>query len=193
MVTTGTSRRTVSYVRKQMMKEGLLPKGRRVTNLPKIPESVKEILPSETSPTISGLLIDGEKLRELAKSENFEDEIADDEDTQKKLLKEIRKIALGVGMHPDTRLSAIQVWAKLKDIAKSKEIGPGNPKTEEEVILRLVRLMQAVGPKLVIKALEAAFERKDTAEEAKIEQTPAFIRTTKTSNPPDYEGNPSET
>jgi hypothetical protein len=191
--TTNVSRRTIVYIRKEMVEEGLLKPGRRTKLERPIPEELpqKQIDSDAKIPIVSGMLLDGETLRNLAKNDDFEEEITDDQDTQRKLLKEVRKLALGAGVHPDTRLSAIQVWAKLKDIAKAKDIGPGLPKTEEDIIFRLVRIMQGVGPTLVLKAIEQAFERINPDDKAPDQQSPAIIGVTETPGPAEYEDSPA--
>jgi hypothetical protein len=183
---TGASRRTVYYVLNKLRKEGLIPSSRK--DKPAT-EEAKE-------PTVvTSQIIDDPTLQAMANSENFDEDFGTEDEVRAKLLRVVQKMAFDPLLHPDTRLSASQVWAKLKDIARSKDLGPGPPRTEDEIIDRLVRLMQGVGPGLVIKALDQAFaQRKDTSDEkAPDQQTPASPGATETPDSTGYDHLPPQT
>jgi hypothetical protein len=106
-----------------------------------------------------GTLLDDANMRALADPNSgfLADLDLDDEETRKKLLREVKRIAFDVEAHPDTRLSATQVWLKLKDMAKTRELGPGVPLTREAAVTRLKDLISAVGLELAVEALLLAF------------------------------------
>lgn len=156
---TGASVRTVRYVISKLRKEGLLPPARRANPAPEViiqPSNSIEVKEIE----VKSMEMTPELLKTMAFSDSLPDSIESEEETRKKMIIEVQKFAFAPNVNPETRMNAIQVWVKLKDIVRGKELGPGNPLTEEAAIERLVRIMQACGPTLVIKALDKAFERK---------------------------------
>lgn len=158
---TKISKRTIMYARDSLIKDGLLPPSR---------QNILETLPEEGKITQYTELLDGKSLSDLAGEAEFEEEIADDVMIQKKLMKEVRTIAFNPVNHPDVRLSAIQIWAKLKDLEKQKDIGPGPPRSESEIIERMTRLMKGVGPNICLKSLEIAFPKGNSNEKAQIDE-----------------------
>lgn len=108
-------------------------------------------------------LLDDATLRTLADpSTTLTDLDLDDEETRKRLLREVKRLAFSPATNPDTRLSATQVWLKLKDMAKSRDLGPGKPLTRAAAIERLVSLLRTVGPDISIAAMYKAFNVKET-------------------------------
>lgn len=162
----GFSKRTVMYAREKMVKEGLLPPSRQTQ--PEHTNALNNREPVEITKMTE--LVEGKTLYELAEQEDFDEEIGDDLEIQKKLMKEVRSIAFNPLNHPDVRLSAITIWAKLKDLEKTKDLGPGPPRKKEDIIERLVRLMKGVGPKIVLESIEVAFPKSKTLENAKIDE-----------------------
>jgi len=149
---TKTSKRTVERARIELMEDGLLTPSRRAI-LDGEPDYSNQTLDTQTLQNIAKTITSDESNEIIEAAEDY------DEETRLKMLKEVKNIALNSGAHPDTRLSAIQIWAKLKDIAKAKDIGPGPPRNEQEIIDRLSRIMVGVGPTLTIKALDFAFKK----------------------------------
>ena len=160
----------VSHVRAEMVKEGLaLP-------LAKVSPMRSHILSYFTPPIKDGEpeidiqkeLTDGKEMQELAISDPSKLDIDDiditDDQMQKKLLKQVQLMAFDPSLHPDTRLNAINIYAKVKDIARAKDLGPGPPRSQDEIIERLVRILRGVGPTLSIKAVHYAFPSEKTNE-----------------------------
>jgi hypothetical protein len=181
---TGASRRTVYYVLNKLRKEGLIPTSRRD---PPATEEAKE------PPIVVAQIIDDPTLKAMAVSETLEDDFGTEDEVRVKLLRVVQKMAFDPLLHADTRLNASQVWAKLKDIARSKDLGPGAPRTETEIIDRLVRIMQGVGPQLVIKAIDKAFQKGTSDEKAPDQQTPASPGATETPDSTGYDHLPPQT
>lgn len=155
---TGASTRTVTYARASLRREGLLPDSRKSTQNP-------ENLPTET--------LSPEDLKRLEKAENIDDELGDDDQIRLKIVRSVQRMALNPKLAPDTRLSASQIWVKLKDVSKEEELGPGAPRTEAEVIDRLLRIFEAVGHRTVLKALEMFTKKELLDENSENQQTPA--------------------
>lgn len=163
--------RTVAMARRELMNEGLIPASRRV-NRPvlKKQDIMDHLLSNKTLQDIAKSSAESKEAQDLLDSVEDFDEF--DEETRKKMLRQVRIIALDPTLHPDSRLSAVNIWAKLRDLAKAKDIGPGPPRSESEILDRLVRLMQGVGPNLVVKALDKAFP-KENADEDKQDSPPS--------------------
>jgi len=143
---TGASPRTVQYIRANLRKTGILEP---VRGQQTAPEGAKVMV---TEPTIASI---------LPQAADLTPEMLSDDAIREKLLHQVQLTAFDPKVSAQTRLDAAQVWVKLRDIAREKELGPGLPRTEEEIIDRLVRIMQGCGAKLVIKALDRAFQRKE--------------------------------
>ena len=166
--------RTVARARKQLADENIVAPGRRgrpaksADTYSYVPEEVVPEVPSspsdEPAPTEvkvaapvaikSSSLLDARALTDLS---NMLDRIEDNEDdaeSQKLMLRQVKRMAFDLKLHPDTRMSAMQLWTKLRDMVKSKELGPGKPLTREDALDRLVLLIQAVGPALVLEAMD---------------------------------------
>ena len=158
---TGASRRMVFYVKQKLRKEGTLPPSRR-----------DDVLTEKPTEEIELITLGNKTLSDLSQMD-LEAEFGNEDETRTKLLIEVQKIAFNAVVHPDTRLSAIGIWVKLKDIAKTKDLGPGPPRTETEIIDRLVMMFKAVGPKLVVSAIEIAFRKESPNETAQVEQETA--------------------
>jgi len=198
---TGVSPRTVASARADLIVEGVLQPNRRVPEPTKIEISQKidEIKPAEATDQplteeSEKQMLGGKTLREIVDVEVDED-LENDEETRKKLLRIIKNIAFNQRTHPDTRITAIQAWTKLRDIARTKELGPGLPLSEEDVLNRLTRIYRAVGPKLAIKALEMTFqiEKDSNASQTSNQQDSTPIGTTEAPIEAGYESSPSQT
>lgn len=152
---TGVSMRTASQAHSDLARTGKVPMGRNNAASP------------TAKRTATTGLIDDTTMAKLALTSGNDDLLdidinnLDDESIRKKLLKGIIAIAFRPGIHPDTQLAATQVWAKLKDMARAKELGPGKPKTREDAVARLTELLIAVGPEIAIAAMTAAFNLKE--------------------------------
>jgi hypothetical protein len=159
------SQPTVSNIRRELRERNIIPPSRRGGNpLSGRVETLLTVDPSAASvderpvspqePASPLPSITPTELLAIGATE-FTDE--NDEETRKKLLARCRAIALDPGMHPDTVLSASQVYIKLKDAVRAKSLGPGRPLTHEDAVARLARLMSACGPNIVHEAITSAF------------------------------------
>lgn len=155
---TGASTRAVTYARAALRNEGRSSNSRKTQSLPPHSEA------TELTP---------EAIEKLSSSENIELEIGDST-TRALIVRSVQRMALDPRLHPDTRLSASQIWVKLKDLARTTELGPGPPRTQQEIIDRLLRIFKAVGHPTVLKALEIFTEKELSHETSEIEQTPTL-------------------
>lgn len=181
--------RTVARARKKLVAEGILQPGRNAplqlvkpevdhmieSPVLQPPEPLKiagRVVPPKTPMKAGDTLLDHEAMKTLA---GMVDQLAQEEDddiTRKKMLIEIKRIFFDPKLHPDTRMSASQVWIKLKDMSRSRELGPGKPMIEDVAIQRMVDLMRAFGATLTIKALYRAFNLEEPNEQTKAQQAP---------------------
>jgi len=99
--------------------------------------------------------VDGEALRQMSQ---MLDDLADEDDdlTRKRMLKQVKRFAFDPSLHPDTRMSASQLWAKLLDMARTKDLGPGKPLTLAAAIERCTDFLNACGPHVYVPAFYAA-------------------------------------
>lgn len=164
MDTFGISKPLVSIIKRTLRERGIIPPPRRGRKPLREVETLlteshspasgekSPVKPQDDAPSLS--IITPAELAALGATE-FTDE--NDEETRKKLLARCRAIALDPEMHPDTVLSASQVYIKLKDAVRAKSLGPGRPLTHEDAVARLARLMSACGPTIVHEAITSAF------------------------------------
>jgi hypothetical protein len=144
---TGVDPVTVGRARKGLIDEGVLaPQTKRRATAPRAKRG-----PAADPNT---LLTDAD-LRDL------ETGAIDDEDTRKRILGSLRKIAFAPGMNYETAMNAMSLWIKLKDQASTKELGPGSPVTYADAKARLLRLMKAVGFELVFECFQELFVPKE--------------------------------
>ena len=185
---TGVAIRTVARAREQLVKEGLLAPGRNATatgadaaalalaaqSVSKVPgDDISEVpgdavsAPPGQAPAAdtlrgsrAGQAIDGEALRQM---NELLDALADEDDetTRKRMLRQVKKFAFDPNLHPDTRMSASQLWAKLLDMARAKDLGPGTPLTLATAIARATDFCRAAGAKVMVPAFYAAFDLGD--------------------------------
>lgn len=167
------SKRTVAYARAQLRASGELPAGRRTA--PNAPdEMLASLAPVIAQVTPAAEALDGPPTPGVPPSIELpppippsalptlpdDGEVDADEDEnsiRRRIIAVARGFALNPELHPDTRLSASQVYMKLKDALKAKELGPGKPLTKEQAISRLSSLLRATGPDLALEALTRAF------------------------------------
>lgn len=160
------SRRLIAYARADLVERGLLPPPRK-----KVPGSgrkrkepvldstghadagtaeAKEAGLAPSAPTdYSNQLLTPDTVAALASVEDVSD-IESDIEAQRRMLREAKRMAFDSKLHPDTRMSAMQLWVKLKDALKSRELGPGKPLNYEAARARGRDLFQAMGMTLVL-------------------------------------------
>lgn len=178
--------RTVARAREQLVKEGLIPAGRNATDtgadaaalavaaksLPVTGGSAEDDPDLDDSDVTGGngapetpiappkpkkgSVIDGEAMRALGELlDELED--ADDETTRKQMLRQVKRFAFDPQLHADTRMSASQLWAKLVDMQRAREQGPGVPMTFAAAKQRCVDFLKACGAKVAVPAFYEAF------------------------------------
>jgi transposase-like protein len=168
---TNVALRTVARAREQLVKEGLLAPGRNATPLTPADAITMAVdakaeadaftepkpRPAASRGSKPGETIDGEAFRQM---NEMLDELADEDDetTRKRMLRQVKKFAFDPNLHPDTRMSASQLWAKLLDMQRSKDLGPGKPLTFDAAVLRATEFLQACGAKVAVPAFYKAFD-----------------------------------
>lgn len=160
----GLSPRTVAYARKILVEQKILPPYKRGVLEPEgeaaAPESPSSPVEQAVSPpkkNIGGTLLDAKALEELGGMLDRIEENEDDIESQKLMLRQVKRMAFDLRLHPDTRMSAMQLWTKLRDTVTSRTLGPGKPLTRAAAIDRLVMLFEAVGPELAVEAMYKAY------------------------------------
>lgn len=177
---TGLSDSTIARARADLIQEGAVAPYRKtgVVVMPPPPQAAE---PGEGTPLTGPIqpprsakggntLLDHEAMKAMADMVDLAVETGDDEKVHKALLKQCLTFAFRADLHPDTRMSASQMWSKLKDQAKQKDLGPGKPKTREEAVGRLSDMMIAAGPEITVEAVHIAFEMKGDSNAASSQQ-----------------------
>lgn len=160
----GLGTRTVAYARKILVEQKVLPPyqrgtletGDEATATPETPSSSVET-PASSPKKSPGTMLDAKALEELSGMLDRIEENEDDIESQKLMLRQVKRMAFDLRLHPDTRMSAMQLWTKLRDTVTSRILGPGKPLTREAALDRLVMLFEAVGPLLAVEAMNKAF------------------------------------
>jgi len=156
---------TIARVRAVLVSEGLLAPAR---NAPPWEKKPSPKLPPETTDDTRATMLDHAALTTLSDMADVLSDNMSDEDAQKRLQKQALLFAFDPKLHPDTRMSASQMWQKLRDAAKAKNLGPGAPKTFEDAVARMSDLMVAVGAQVTLAAVNIAFNVKESADEGKV-------------------------
>ena len=157
-VNTGLSERTIANARAELISEGLLPQSRKGFK--------PSVAPTSATPAPQETLRDHQAMQKLADMINAPD--LDEGEIIRRFLKQCISFSFDTSLHADTRMSASQMWAKLRDATKSHDLGPGKPKTRAEAIERLKNLLIAVGPDITIAAVNLAFTVKEPADEGQV-------------------------
>lgn len=203
----GTSERTIARARAELTREGKFIQVHDRLRMPKAPppmaqgepEPAEPETPAAESPKVapkepaagktSYSMLDSDALTRLADMVDVAVDSGDDEGIHRMLLKQCLTFAFRADLHPDTRMSASQLWAKLKDMAKAKDLGPGKPKTFADGVARLKELLTACGPTMVLAAVHEAFEV--TTDAAKDDEGPPPGGTQETPGPAGHQGDPA--
>ncbi len=172
VMATGLSDSTIARARRDLVDEGILAPARNAPVEPVSPPEPVAAQPTEGAPsedksrpvksTAKGNATpDHEAMRTLAEMVDTAVNSGDDESIQKMLLKQCLVFAFRPDLHPDTRMTASQMWGKLRDMAKAKDLGPGKPKTRVDAVLRLRDMLIAAGSEITIEAVHLAFDVKE--------------------------------
>jgi len=137
---------TVATVRRELQEEGKLVPHRKT--------------PAGTASDGDPSLLDHKAMVALAEMEEFAD--LDDDEIQKRMLRQTVRFAFDPKLSADTRMAAHTAWQKLKDNAKAKDLGPGPPMTRPLALARLTDLTTAVDDvTMVVEALFASYPAAD--------------------------------
>jgi hypothetical protein len=193
------SRRTVAYARADLVEKGLLPAPRKRPERkpapapPLItPDMVQPPKPEEAAETkadYSGQLVTPSNVEMLVATVDDDDET--DAETQKRMMREAKRMAFDTRLHPDTRGSMMTLWMKLRDAAKARDLGPGVPLTRDSCKDRLKDILRAVGIVIVIECIEELWGNKKEATNASAVETPTSAGTEATAGTAGHEGSPA--
>ncbi len=165
-VGSGFSEPTIARARAELVRDGLIPASRK-KETPSVGPAVRPVseAPSPQAPAPTGGNVDAQAMQALA---DMIDAAASEEDdglVHKRLLKQCLLFAFDTRLHPDTRMSASQMWSKLKDQTKARELGPGKPKTFDDAVARLSELQVACGLDVVLAAVQKTLDALGVANE----------------------------
>lgn len=154
----------IAMVRRELVAEGLITRSRKAIKPPEgSPKGyVALVEPDETTPTVPvapASVLDHEAMKTLAGITDLDD--LDDDAIYRRMLKQCVRFTFDPNLHPDTRMSASQMYHKLKAMAKEKDLGPGVPVTRIDVRNRLADLMRACGADVTLEAINIAFDVKE--------------------------------
>lgn len=183
----GVSVSLIGLARAALIKDGKLAPSRKGETGVLLPEpgtgteqaSAAPVAPVSPVRTPAGML-DHQAMQAMADMiDQFADENGeiDDAKVHKKLLRQCLTFAFNPGLHPDTRMSASQMWSKLRDQAKSHALGPGKPLTYEDGVLRLADMMKAAGSKMTLDAINRAFDVQETPNAKANDEAPTTVGT----------------
>ena len=145
---TGVSTRTASSVRSELRAEGLISE--TVFGDWRTPK------PRETGTSPEGVIVQGTS-ELLARAEQAQS-VAGHEFSTEEQLALCRRLANDPREGSQVRLAALTVYNKIQSqLGNREELGPGKPLTDEDRIVRLSLLCQAVGFQTAVKAFERAF------------------------------------
>lgn len=163
---------TVARARRILIEKGLIPESRKkdpvlptVEMFPEEPEpqvaiskaSRRSADPEPTAtPSADPGMLDHAAMIAMASMVAQAEELTDEE-VQRRLMRQAQLFAFNPTLHPDTRMSASTLWAKLRDMKKDEAIGPGKPMTLLEAVRRTKDVLLAVGQVVSALAVKEAF------------------------------------
>jgi len=169
----GVSETLIARVRSALVTEGLLAPSRKTQGgLPTSPRAPSGRSTDEgDAPAAYPGMRDHQAMLALGDIVDASSVPDDDAEVHRKLLRQCLSFAFNTELHPDTRMSASQMWAKLRDLGKSSQLGPGAPLTFDAGVERLRDVLVACGPKMTMAAVNLAFDSKESTDgEAKDDQ-----------------------
>ena len=155
----GVSQAVIARMRARLVAEGLLPPARKA---PPTPVPRRSAMPDGEPLAKPPTMLDHEAMTALAEMIDTDD--LDDDEVHRRLLKQCLQFAFNPKLHPDTRMSASQMWGKFRDQGRARDLGPGIPVTFEDGVIRLSDMMQACGPKMTVAAVKVAFDTEGGAD-----------------------------
>jgi hypothetical protein len=157
----GITAATVTRARRVLIARGQLEKRTARRSQTPAREPASPAKPKKDAP---GLLTGGQLIKKAEDSPPTTHELPDidldslsDEETRKRIQRDLRRLAFGLDVNNDTKLAAMQLWFKIKDFVNQQEIGPGKPKTRADAITRLRRMFKAVGFEIAHQAFTEEF------------------------------------
>lgn len=184
------SRRTIAYAKAELVLKGLIPAPRKTAR--KEPAPVPPVLPPVPAPDYSDSLVTPANIMALA-ADPFDDDLESDPETQKRMTRAAKKMAFDPKNHPDIQMAAMQLWMKLKDAARARELGPGKPMTYEAAKARGMPLFKAMGLKLVIDIIETLWGNQKETPDAPNVETPAPVGIEEAPSSAGHEGSEAPT
>jgi hypothetical protein len=144
----------IAIARKALIDEGKLPASRKAVAAP------APVTDVPANPTPPAGLLDSQAMQALADITLYED--MDDDEVQRRMLTQCIRFAFDPKLHADTRMSASIQWQKLRDLAKTKDLGPGIPMTRAVAFDRYKDLTMALADvDLVVEVLFASYASSD--------------------------------
>lgn len=172
--------RTVARSREALVNEGLLAPGRNNpdsaaaaiaaavassvgtgSDTPQAEGPADPVAPRPSGGHPRNAVLDDEALRKMNAmiDELAGDDSTDVEETRKRMIAQVKRWVFDPLLTPDTRMSAATLWAKLVDMQRAKDLGPGKPLTQADAIERASDFSIACGPLIMTVALFRAFDR----------------------------------
>lgn len=156
----------IAQARRELIAEGKLEPSRKADPFAKPPDVAKDLakpaLGPPTRPSRTGGTLDHDAMAAIGEMVDAMMENGDDTTVQKALIRQCLIFANNPSLHPDTRMSASQMYMKLKSLSQTRDLGPGKPMTRQAAIERLRDLLIAAGPVITRAAINLAFNREST-------------------------------
>lgn len=167
---------TIARARAQLVDEGFRPPSRKTSKATvpgssahpparsPVEESGQQLSPQAPAHTT----LDHAALSALVEMTEMDLDLSDEE-IMKRLLKQCLMFAFDARLHPDTRMSASNMWAKFKEQKQQKAHGPGAPVDFAQAVEWTADILIAVGPSVSIAAINKAFDVKESPDAGKQE------------------------
>lgn len=185
---------TVARARRILIEKGLIPESRKkdpvLPTVEMFPDDMKGSDAPVTQPDQDPApadpgMLDHAAMIAMASMVAQAEELSDEE-VQRRLMRQAQLFAFTPTLHPDTRMSASTLWAKLRDMKKDEAIGPGKPMTLLEAVCRTKDVLLAVGQVVSALAVKEAFY----AEQAPDVQAPSPLGAEEAPGASRHDGDP---
>lgn len=195
----GLSLGTIATARKELVADGLIPPSRK--NLAKDSDALsrnwrwrrpppatapdKPVDPGDGGPPLpparpheGATVLDHDAMVAMASSADLMAAAdASDEEVLRRLQRQYLRFAFDPNLHPDTRMSASQMWHKSRDQAKQTKIGPGAPVTRADAVDRLEAVLRPLAADVVLEAIGRVFKIEEAAGGEKADEAPVAVGT----------------